>query len=142
MKNRKTDLPNWLKSLYRWFIEKEKIFLSVFSIIYIVLLVLHIFFYTQEDKLSQGLVIAIVPFIVYAGFKLMFQLIRVNAYENFIIGLIAFYGFGLTYGFLMFLYEYIQTFPNGLAVGVNLCMAAFGELIAEMKKIKFDEIKK
>ncbi len=141
MKKLKTDLIKGLKFLYRWLAEKEKIFLWVFSIMYTILLVLHISFYTQEDKLSQGIVIVIVPFIVYAGSKFIFKLIRVKAYENFVIGLIAFYGFGATYGFFSFLCEYIQKFPNGLAVGVNLCMAVFGELISEMKKIKFDETK-
>ncbi|MBQ8497918.1 MAG: hypothetical protein IJ489_10770 [Clostridia bacterium] len=131
-----------LKILYRWLVEKEKIFLLVFSVIYTVFLVLHMAFYTQEDKLPKGIVTAIVPFIVYAGFKLMFKLIRVKVQENYVIGFIAFYGFAVTYGLIMFLCKYIQIFPDGLAMGVNLCMAGFLELISEMKKTKFDETNK
>ena len=141
MRKIKTDLLNRLKSLYRWFIGKEKIFFSVFSAVYFVFIVLHIFFYTQEDKLSQGIVTVIAPFIVYAGMKLIFQWIRAKAYEDFVIGFIAFHGFGFAFGFFLLLYEYVQNFPNGLAIGVNQCMAAFAELIWEMKTINLDETK-
>ena len=111
----------------------------MFAVIYVALIVLHIEFYQLDDKLTRGIEMAIVPLIVYPVYKLTFKLVRIKAPENFVIGLIAFFVFGMTYGFIMFVVEYITQFPNGLAMGIVLCMTGFLEFISEMKLLENNE---
>ena len=136
MKKLKLIILNKLKSLFKRIVKYEKIFFAVFAVIYVALIVLHIAFYQLDDKFTRGIEIAIVPFIVYPVYKLMFKLVRIKAYEDFVVGLIAFLGFGVTCGFVMFVVEYIAQFPNGLATGIVLCMAGFLEFIYEMKLLE------
>jgi hypothetical protein len=133
MRKLKPMIIRKLKFIFSLITKYEKIFFTVFAAIYVALIILHIAFYQFDDKLTRGIEIAIMPLIVYPLNKLMFKLVRVRAIENFVIGLIAFFGFGMTYGFIMFVVEYITQFPNGLATGIVLCMAGFSELISEMK---------
>ena len=136
MKKLKPIILNKLRSLFKRIAKYEKIFFAVLAAIYVTLIVLHIAFYQLDDKFTRVIEIAIVPFIVYPVYKLMFKLVRIKAPENFVVGLIAFFGFGMTYGFIMFVVEYITQFPNGLATGIVLCMAGFLELISEMKLLE------
>ena len=139
---KKTRIINKLKSIFSWIVKYDKIFFAVFAVIYVALIVLHIAFYQfyqLDDKLTRGIEMAIVPIIVYSVYKLTFKLVRIKAPENFVIGLIAFFGFGMTYGFIMFVVEYITQFPNGLAMGIVLCMAGFLEFIYEMKRLENNE---
>ena len=133
MKKLKPTILNKLKSLFKQIVKYEKVFFAVFAVIYVALIVLHIAFYQLDDKLTRGIELAIVPIIVYTVYKLTFKLVRIKAPENFVIGLIGFFGFGMTYGFIMFVVEYITQFPNGLAMGIVLCMSGFLEFISEMK---------
>lgn len=133
---KKIRIINKLKSIFSWIVKYEKIFFAVFAVIYVALIALHIAFYQLDDKLTRGIEMAIVPLIVYPVYKLTFKLVRIKAPENFVIGLIAFFGFGMTYGFIMFMVEYITQFPNGLAMGIVLCMAGFLEFISEMKLLE------
>ena len=133
---KKTRIINKLKPIFSWIVKYEKIFFAVFAVIYVALIVLHIAFYQLDDKLTRGIEIIIVPLIVYPVFKLTFKLVRIKAPENFVIGLIAFFGFGMCSGFIMFVVEYITQFPNGLAMGIVLCMTGFLEFISEMKLLE------
>ena len=139
MKKLKSTILNKLKSLFKEIAKYEKIFFAVFAVIYVALIVLHIEFYQLDDKLTRGIEIIIVPLIVYPVFKLTFKLVRIKAPENFVIGLIAFFGFGMCSGFIMFVVEYITQFPNGLAMGIVLCMTGFLEFISEMKLLENNE---
>ena len=136
MKKLKPIILNKLKSLYKWITKYEKVFFAVFAVIYVALIALHIAFYQLDDKLTRGIEMLIVPIIVYPVYKLTFKLVRIKAPENFVTGLIGFFGFGMTYGFIMFTVEYITQFPNGLAMGIVLCMSGFLEFISEMKLLE------
>ena len=123
-----------LKSIYKFIVSKEKVFFVFSAGIYLTLLVLHILFYTQADKLVKGIEMVVIPVIVYGGFKLMFESVRKKVYEDSVTYMIAFFCFGAIYVFIMFAYKYVTTFPNGLTSGINLPMFLFLELISEMKK--------
>ena len=123
-----------LKSIYKFIVSKEKVFFLFSAGIYLTLLVLHILFYTQADKLAKGVEMVVIPVIVYGGFKLMFQSIRKKVYEDSITYMIAFFCLGAIYCFITFAYKYVAMFPNGLTSGINLAIFLFLELISEMKK--------
>ena len=62
MKNSKRDLKKKIKTVYRWIISKEKLFFMVFFLIHIAMIVLHIIFYTQDNKLARGVELATLPY--------------------------------------------------------------------------------
>ena len=94
-----------LKSIYKFIVSKEKVFFVFSAGIYLTLLVLHILFYTQADKLVKGIEMVVIPVIVYGCFKLMFESVRKKVYEDSVTYMIAFFCLGAIYCFITNLAE-------------------------------------
>ena len=137
MKNSKRDLKKKIKTVYRWIISKEKLFFMVFFLIHIAMIVLHIIFYTQDDKLARGVELTTLPFIVYLGMIYSFKLVR-KYFESLYFCSVAFSASVESVFIIMFLVEYILNFPAENAIAPLLCMVGFLEAIREMKIIVSD----
>ena len=118
---------------FNWLIKNKKLLLIFLAVIYAVILILHIIFYSAEDKLSQCSITALAPFLGYAGFKIMFSFIKAKSTENDMNKIILFFLLGAIFIFVTYSIKYIINFPNGLSVALTLIMGCFLELISEIK---------